>query len=413
MNCRKMFRINENFGLLPESYLFSEVARRVKVFQDENPDVKVIRMGIGDVTRPLCKAAIEAMHRAVEDEAATETFHGYGPEQGYAFLRDKISEWDYAKRGIDISPDEIFIGDGAKSDLGNFFDILDQHNIVAVTDPVYPVYVDTNVMGGRGGRRNGEHHEGIIYIPINKQNNYVPQLPEKRPDVIYLCSPNNPTGTAMTRKELQKWVDYARREGCLILFDSAYEAYIHSENVPHSIYEMEGAKEVAVEFRSFSKTAGFTGVRCGYTVVPMALKSKDSEGKEIKLNRLWNRRQCTKFNGASYISQRAAEAVYSDAGREQIMDTVEYYMENARMMRESLTSAGYETAGGIDSPYIWFKTPDGMSSWTFFDLLLRKYGIVGTPGSGFGAEGEGYLRLTAFNTHEATAEAMCRLSRRL
>lgn len=413
MNCRKMFRINENFGLLPESYLFSEVARRVRVFQDENPDVKVIRMGIGDVTRPLCKAAIEAMHRAVEDEAATETFHGYGPEQGYAFLRDKISEWDYAKRGIDISPDEIFIGDGAKSDLGNFFDILDQHNIVAVTDPVYPVYVDTNVMGGRGGRRNGEHHEGIIYIPINKQNNYVPQLPETRPDVIYLCSPNNPTGTAMTRDELSKWVHYAQQEGCLILFDSAYEAYIHSKDVPHSIYEIDGAKEVAVEFRSFSKTAGFTGVRCGYTVVPMSLVGKDSAGNNVKLNRLWNRRQCTKFNGASYISQRAAEAVYSDAGREQIMETVEYYMENACMMREALTSAGYKTAGGIDSPYIWLKTPDGMSSWTFFDLLLKKYGIVGTPGSGFGAEGEGYLRLTAFNTHEATAEAMCRLSRRL
>lgn len=413
MNCRKMFRINENFGLLPESYLFSEVARRVKVFQDENPDVKVIRMGIGDVTRPLCGAAIAAMHRAVEDEAATETFHGYGPEQGYAFLRDKISEWDYAKRGIDISPDEIFIGDGAKSDLGNFFDILDPHNTVAVTDPVYPVYVDTNVMGGRGGRRNGEHHEEIIYIPINKQNNYVPQLPEKRPDVIYLCSPNNPTGTAMTRDELSKWVNYAQKEGCLILFDSAYEAYIHSKDVPHSIYEIEGAKEVAVEFRSFSKTAGFTGVRCGYTVVPMCLMGKDSAGNNVNLNRLWNRRQCTKFNGASYISQRAAEAVYSDAGREQIMETVEYYMGNARIMRESLTSAGYETAGGIDSPYIWLKTPDGMNSWKFFDLLLRKYGIVGTPGSGFGAEGEGYLRLTAFNTHEATAEAMCRLSRRL
>lgn len=413
MNCRKMFRINENFGLLPESYLFSEVARRVKIFQDENPNVKVIRMGIGDVTRPLCKAAIEAMHRAVEDEAATETFHGYGPEQGYAFLRDKISEWDYAKRGIDISPDEIFIGDGAKSDLGNFFDILDPHNTVAVTDPVYPVYVDTNVMGGRGGRRNGEHHEEIIYIPINKQNNYVPQLPEKRPDVIYLCSPNNPTGTAMTRDELSKWVNYAHKEGCLILFDSAYDAYIHSKDVPHSIYEIDGAKEVAVEFRSFSKTAGFTGVRCGYTVVPMCLMGKDSSGNNVKLNRLWNRRQCTKFNGASYISQRAAEAVYSDVGREQIMETVEYYMENARMMREALTSAGYETAGGIDSPYIWLKTPDGMNSWTFFDLLLRKYGIVGTPGSGFGAEGEGYLRLTAFNTHEATAEAMCRLSRRL
>ncbi len=404
-----MIRVNNNFLLLPESYLFSEVARRVKAFQEENPEVKVIRMGIGDVTRPLCKAAIEAMHRAVDDEADTATFHGYGPEQGYAFLRDKIADFDYQKRGIDILADEIFIGDGAKSDLGNFFDILAQDNTVAVTDPVYPVYVDTNVMGGRGGKRHGEHHEGIIYIPINKGNDYVPQLPEVRPDVIYLCSPNNPTGTAMTRAELQKWVDYARREGCLILFDSAYEAYIHSEDVPHSIYEMEGAKEVAVEFRSFSKTAGFTGVRCGYTVVPFALKGRNSEGVEVSLNRLWNRRQCTKFNGASYISQRAAEAVYTPEGRAQIEETVEYYMENARMMRKSLTEAGFDVIGGIDSPYIWLKTPDGMTSWEFFDYLLKTHGIVGTPGSGFGAEGEGYLRLTAFNTHEATQEALSRI----
>ena len=402
-------KVNDNFLLLPESYLFSEVARRVNEFQEANPDVKIIRMGIGDVTRPLCAAAIEAMHRAVDDEADTSTFHGYGPEQGYAFLRDKIADYDYNRLGIDITPDEIFIGDGAKSDLGNFFDILAQDLTVAVTDPVYPVYVDTNVMGGRGGKREGEHHEGIIYIPVNKANGYVPQLPEKRPDVIYLCSPNNPTGTAMTRDELRKWVDYARENGCLILFDSAYEAYIHSTDVPHSIYEIEGAKEVAVEFRSFSKTAGFTGIRCGYTVVPMSLKGHDSEGNEVSLNRLWNRRQCTKFNGASYISQRAAEAVYSPEGREQIMETVDYYMENARMMREELSSAGYEIAGGVDSPYIWLKTPDGMTSWEFFDRLLKTHGIVGTPGSGFGAEGEGYLRLTAFNTHEATREALLRV----
>ncbi len=406
MNC---IRVNDNFLLLPESYLFSEVARRVKTFQEENPDVKVIRMGIGDVTRPLCKAAIDAMHRAVDDEASTETFHGYGPEQGYSFLRDKIADFDYQKRGIDISADEIFIGDGAKSDLGNFFDILAQNNTVAVTDPVYPVYVDTNVMGGRGGKRHGEHHEGIIYIPINKGNDYVPQLPQERPDVVYLCSPNNPTGTAMTRSELQKWVDYAHKEGCLILFDSAYEAYIHSEDVPHSIYELEGAKEVAVEFRSFSKTAGFTGVRCGYTVVPFALKGRDAAGEEVSLNRLWNRRQCTKFNGASYISQRAAEAVYTPEGRAQIEETIRYYMENARMMRKSLTDNGYDVIGGIDSPYIWLKTPEGMTSWEFFDFLLKHHGIVGTPGSGFGAEGEGYLRLTAFNTHEATEEAMSRM----
>lgn len=402
-------RINDNFLLLPESYLFSEVARRVKEFQEANPDVNIIRMGIGDVTHPLCKAAIEAMHRAVDDEADTSTFHGYGPEQGYAFLRDKIADYDYARLGIDISPDEIFIGDGAKSDLGNFFDILAQDLTVAVTDPVYPVYVDTNVMAGRGEKRHGEHHDGIIYLPVNKAHGYVPRLPEMRPDVIYLCSPNNPTGTAMTRDELRKWVDYARDNGCLILFDSAYEAYIHSEDVPHSIYEIEGAKEVAVEFRSFSKTAGFTGIRCGYTVVPFNLNGKDSEGKEVGLNRLWNRRQCTKFNGASYISQRAAEAVYSPEGRKQIMETVAYYMENARMMRESLSAAGYEIAGGIDSPYIWLKTPDGMTSWEFFDWLLKTHGIVGTPGSGFGAEGEGYLRLTAFNTHEATEEALLRV----
>ena len=404
-----MIRINNNFLLLPESYLFSEVARRVKDFQEKNPEVKVIRMGIGDVTRPLCKAAIDAMHKAVDDEAETATFHGYGPEQGYSFLRDKIADFDYLKRGIDISSDEIFIGDGAKSDLGNFFDILAQKNTVAVTDPVYPVYVDTNVMGGRGGKRNGEHHDGIMYIPINKTNDYVPQLPKQRPDVIYLCSPNNPTGTAMTRDELQKWVAYAKEEGCLILFDSAYESFIHSENVPHSIYEIEGAKEVAVEFRSFSKTAGFTGVRCGYTVVPFALKGLDSEGNEVSLNRLWNRRQCTKFNGASYISQRAAEAIYTPEGRSQINETIEYYMENARMMRKSLTENGYEVIGGVDSPYIWLKTPNGMTSWEFFDHLLKTHGIVGTPGSGFGAEGEGYLRLTAFNTHEATKEAMLRM----
>ncbi len=401
-----MIQVNENFLLLPESYLFSEVARRVKVFQEENPDVKVIRMGIGDVTRPLCKAAIEAMHEAVDDEADTATFHGYGPEQGYDFLRNKIADFDYNQRGIAIQPDEIFIGDGAKSDLGNFFDILAQDLRVAVTDPVYPVYVDTNVMGGRGGRREGEHHEGIIYLPVNKANGYVPQLPEERPDVIYLCSPNNPTGTALTKTELQKWVEYAQTNGCLILFDSAYEAYIHNEDVPHSIYEIEGAKEVTVEFRSFSKTAGFTGVRCGYTVVPFVLKGIDSNGKEVSLNRLWNRRQCTKFNGASYISQRAAEAVYSEEGRKQIEETIEYYMENARMMRKSLSEAGYDVIGGEDSPYIWLKTPDGMTSWEFFDFLLKTHGIVGTPGSGFGAEGEGYLRLTAFNTHEATREAM-------
>lgn len=405
-----MITINDNFLLLPQSYLFSEVAARVKEFSFAHPDVKIIRMGIGDVTRPLCQAAVKAMHDAVDDEARMSTFHGYGPEQGYSFLRDKIARFDYADRGISISPDDIFIGDGAKSDIGNFTDILAPHSIVAVTDPVYPVYVDSNVMAGRGGQRSGEHHEGIIYIPVNSANGYVPELPDHRPDVIYLCSPNNPTGTAMSRVQLKRWVDYARREGSLILFDSAYEAYIHTPGVPHSIYEIEGADEVAVEFRSFSKTAGFTGIRCGYTVVPHSVKGMDSAGEVVSLRTLWNRRQCTKFNGASYISQRGAEAIYSPEGRSQVMETVEYYMGNARLMLESLRKAGYEAVGGVDSPYVWLKTPGDMTSWDFFDFLLSRYGIVGTPGAGFGAEGEGYFRLTAFNSREATAEAMERIS---
>lgn len=405
-----MIKVNDNFRFLPEAYLFSEVARRVSAFKNEHPEMKIIRMGIGDVTRPLCHAAIEAMHRAVDDEANAATFHGYGPEQGYDFLRSRIVEVDYRSRGIDLSADEIFVGDGAKSDLGNFGDILDADCRIAVTDPVYPVYVDTNVMSGRGGAFDGRYHKNIIYLPMSRQNGYVPQLPAERPDVIYLCSPNNPTGTAMTRDQLKVWVDYARREGSLILFDSAYEAYIHSEDVPHSIYEIDGAKDVAVEFRSFSKTAGFTGIRCGYTVVPRHLKGVGKDGVTVSLNKLWSRRQCTKFNGASYISQRAAEATYTPEGRRQIAETIGHYMENARIMCESLSAAGFEIAGGVDSPYIWMKTPDGMSSWDFFDHLLYKHAVVGTPGAGFGAEGEGYLRLTAFNTHEATLEAMRRLS---
>lgn len=404
-----MIRVNENFGYLPEAYLFSEIARRVNAFRDEHPDADIIRMGIGDVTRPLCEAAISAMHRAVDDEAEASTFHGYGPEQGYSFLRDRIAEVDYRGRGIDISADEIFVGDGAKSDIGNFGDILASDCRVAVTDPVYPVYVDTNVMAGRGGAIDGIQHSGIIYLPMTEKNAYVPQLPAERPDVIYLCSPNNPTGTALNRSQLKMWVDYAREEGCLILFDSAYEAYIHSADVPHSIYEIEGAEEVAVEFRSFSKTAGFTGIRCGYTVVPRRLMGLGRNGTAVSLNKLWNRRQSTKFNGASYVSQRAAGATYTPEGRRQIAETVDYYMENARMMREALTAAGYRVAGGVDSPYVWLKTPEGVSSWDFFDTLLYRLAVVGTPGAGFGAEGEGYLRLTAFNTHEATREAMSRL----
>ena len=397
-----MFRINDNFTKLPESYLFSEVARRVAAFVASHPGADLIRMGIGDVTRPVCPAAIEALHRAADDEAAAATFHGYGPEQGYAFLRDEIARNDYAARGIDIDPDEIFISDGAK---------IDSANIVAVTDPVYPVYVDTNVMAGRGGEMldNG-HWSRIVYLPCTAENNFVPDLPPVDPDVIYLCYPNNPTGTALTRSQLAVWVEYCRDHGVLLLFDSAYEAYVREPDVPRSIYEISGAKEVAIEFRSFSKTAGFTGLRLGYTVVPKQLSGLDSQGRKVPLNPLWRRRQTTKFNGASYLTQCAARALYSPEGQRQVKETVDYYMENASIMRRSLTEAGYEVAGGVNSPYLWIKAPDGMTSWEFFDLLLEKYNIAGTPGSGFGPAGEGYLRLTAFNSLENTRAAMKRLT---
>lgn len=407
-----MFKINDNFCRLPESYLFSEVARRINAFKEANPEADVIRMGIGDVTLPLCPAAIEAMHKAVDDESRTETFHGYGPEQGYPFLRDAIAENDYRARGINIAADEIFVSDGAKSDTGNIGDLLDADNVVALTDPVYPVYADTNVMAGRAGELNADGSwSRLVYLPVTAANDFEPALPACRVDVIYLCYPNNPTGTALTCSQLQKWVDYARKEGALIMFDSAYEAFIHTPDVPHSIYELPGAEEVAIEFRSFSKTAGFTGVRCGYTVVPKALKAKDGEGNEVSLNRLWNRRQCTKFNGASYISQRGAAAIYTPEGRRQATEAVEYYMTNARVLREGLAEAGFEVFGGVDAPYVWLKTPGDMSSWEFFDLLLEKAGVAGTPGSGFGPAGEGYFRLTAFNTHENTLRAIERIKK--
>lgn len=405
-----MFKINENFCKLPESYLFSEVARRIKAFQDANPQAEVIRMGIGDVTLPLCPAAIEAMHKAVDDESRSETFHGYGPEQGYAFLREAIAANDYRARGIEIEADEIFVSDGAKSDTGNIGDLLDVDNVVALTDPVYPVYADTNVMAGRAGELDDKGcWDHFVYLPVSAENNFEPQLPEGHVDVIYLCYPNNPTGTALTRAQLQKWVDYARREGALIMYDSAYEAFIHTPDVPHSIFELPGAKEVAIEFRSFSKTAGFTGVRCGYTVVPKALKAVNEKGEHVSLNRLWNRRQCTKFNGASYISQRGAAAIYTPEGRRQATEAVEYYMENARTLRDGLCEAGFEVYGGVDAPYVWLRTPGGMTSWQFFDWLLEAAGVAGTPGSGFGPAGEGYFRLTAFNTHENTRRAIERI----
>lgn len=407
-----MFHINDNFTLLAESYLFSEVAKRINAYKEAHPEVDIIRMGIGDVTRPLCKAAIEAMHKAVDDQADSSTFHGYGPEQGYAFLREAIVEHDYRARGIDMDADEIFVSDGAKSDTGNIGDILARGNRVAVTDPVYPVYVDTNVMGGRAGVLDTDGcWSNIIYLPVTAENGFVPALPSEVPDMIYLCYPNNPTGTTLTREQLKVWVDYARAHHSLILFDSAYETFIRQDDVPHSIYEIAGAKEVAIEFRSFSKTAGFTGVRCGYTVVPKALKGADSKGEMVSLNHLWNRRQCTKFNGASYISQRAAAAIYTPEGKQQTRETVDYYLRNAEVLRQGLLDAGFEVFGGTNAPYVWIKTPDETTSWEFFDILLDRCHVAGTPGSGFGPSGEGYIRLTAFNTYENTVEAISRIKK--
>ena len=406
-----MVLINENYLKLTESYLFSDIKKKVNAYKEQNPEARIISLGIGDVTRPIVPAIIEALHKAVDEMGRAETFRGYGPEQGYRFLQERIIEHDFRTRGVELDPDEIFVGDGAKSDLGNIGDILSVKNRVAVTDPVYPVYVDTNVMAGRAGELSGdgEHWSQIVYIPCTAENNFVPALPAERPDIIYLCYPNNPTGTALSKAELQKWVDYARENESLILFDAAYEAFIHDDDIPHSIYEMEGAKEVAIEFRSFSKTAGFTGLRCGYTVVPKALKLYDAAGKKVMVNPLWNRRQTTKFNGTSYIVQRAAEAAYSPLGNKQIKESIEYYMRNARLLKESLQNVGLKIFGGDNAPYIWVKTPDGLSSWKFFDRLLHECHIVGTPGVGFGPSGEGYFRLTAFGRYEDTVEAISRI----
>lgn len=348
-----MFKVNDNFTKLPSSYLFSEVARRVRVYTETHPEAEVIRMGIGDVTRPLCPAVVDALHRAVDDEAHGETFHGYGPEQGYDFLVSKIVDYDYRRHGIDVAADEVFVSDGAKSDTGNIGDILSTANRIAVTDPVYPVYIDTNVMAGRAGQLGIDGRwSAIEYLPCTAENGFVPTLPAGNPDVIYLCYPNNPTGTTLTRNQLKVWVDYCRKHGALLLFDAAYEAFIREDDVPHSIYEIEGAREVAIEFRSFSKTAGFTGIRLGYTVVPKELKGRGDQGNEVALNPLWRRRQTTKFNGASYLTQRGAEALYSEEGQRQIKETIDYYLNNAAVMRKSLCEAGYECVGGINSPYV-------------------------------------------------------------
>lgn len=408
-----MIHVNDNFTLLSASYLFSEVARRVASFKESHPKgERVISMGIGDVTRPLCRRAVEGMLEGVLDESSAATFHGYGPEQGYEFLRQAIVENDYRARGIDVDVDEVFVSDGAKSDTGNIGDILSGDCTVAVTDPVYPVYVDTNVMAGRAGERGADGRwSRLEYLPCTPANGFVPALPTGTPNIVYLCYPNNPTGTTLTRAQLKKWVDWALEHGSLILFDSAYEAYITEENVPHSIYEIDGARECAIEFRSFSKTAGFTGIRCGYTVVPRTLKGVDSRGGEVSLNGLWNRRQCTKFNGASYVSQRAAAALYTPEGKEQVRATIDYYMANAAILREGLKGAGLTAVGGVNAPYIWISTPGGMPSWDFFNLLLDRCRVVGTPGVGFGPSGEGCFRLTAFGTREDTSEAVERISK--
>lgn len=403
-----MIKVNDNFCKLSESYLFSEVARKIADFQSANPDAKIIKMGIGDVTRPICQAAIEALHHATDEQASAETFHGYGPEQGYAFLTEKIAEFDYKSRGINVCADEIFISDGAKSDTGNFGDILSTDSKIAVPDPVYPVYVDTNVMAGRAGCLIGGKWSNIEYLPCTADNDFIPALPTESPDVIYLCYPNNPTGTTLTRSQLKKWVDYALTHEALILFDAAYEAFVTEPSVPKSIYEIEGARKVAVEFRSFSKTAGFTGLRCGYTVIPHELTGKDSAGNPVSLRKLWLRRQTTKFNGASYPIQRAAEAIYTPSGQFQIRETVDYYLHNAAILRQGLSEAGLQVWGGVNSPYIWVKTPEGIGSWEFFDRMLHECHVVCTPGAGFGPSGEGYVRLTAFNTAQNTEMAVDR-----
>lgn len=403
-----MAKVNENYQKLPGSYLFSEIARRTAAYSEEHPEANLIKMGIGDVTRPLAPAVIEAMHNAVNDLSKPETFHGYGPEQGYDFLREVIAENDFHARGVDIAVDEIFVSDGAKSDCGNIGDILAIDNKIAVCDPVYPVYVDTNAMAGRAGEYDEEAQgwTNIYYMPTTAENDFCPALPDCKVDVIYLCSPNNPTGTVLNADQLKVWVDYANENGSIIMFDAAYERFITEDAIPHSIYEIEGAKTCAIEFRSFSKTAGFTGARCGYTVVP-----KDLVRDGQSLNAMWNRRQTTKFNGASYVIQRGAAAVYSEEGARQIEETLDCYRANAKVIKEGLESAGFTVFGAVNSPYIWCQTPEGMGSWEFFDKLLTEANIITTPGAGFGPSGEGYVRLTAFGDAEATKEAMERIKK--
>lgn len=407
-----MANINNNYLKLAGSYLFRETAHRRAAFIEAHPEADVISLGIGDVTLPLPQACIQAMHKAVDEMASPDTFRGYGPEQGYSFLVDKIIEHNYKELGI--AADEIFVSDGAKSDCGNIQEIFSVDNTIAITDPVYPVYLDTNVMAGRTGTLQPDgRYEGVTYLPCNSENNFCPELPEKRVDLIYLCCPNNPTGTTLTREQLKKWVDYALENDSIILFDAAYNAYITEDDVPRSIFEIPGAKECAIEFRSFSKTAGFTGTRCGYIVLPKTVTGKTAEGKRQALNPLWNRRHTTKFNGTAYIVQRGAEAVFSPEGQQQVKEMIGYYMENARIIREGLQAIGVKAFGGVNAPYIWLQTPDNMPSWDFFDKLLHDVHIVGTPGAGFGPCGEGYFRLTSFGNREKTIEAVERIRNNL
>ncbi len=403
-----MIRVNENYLKIQASYLFTEIAHRVQSYQKANPDAKIIRLGIGDVTEPLAPAVLAAMHKAVDDEGSREGFHGYGPEQGYAFLREAVAKNDYQDRGINIEADEIFISDGAKCDTANIQELFDGELSIAVPDPVYPVYVDTNVMAGRTGVSENGRYQKLVYLDSTAENGFVPEIPTEKIDLVYLCFPNNPTGATISKEQLQKWVDWAKANKALILFDAAYEAFIRTPGVPRSIYECEGARECAIEFRSYSKTAGFTGIRCGYTVVPKGLMVWTAEGKEVELRPLWTRRQTTKFNGCSYITQRGAEAIYSEEGKAQTKATIDFYLENAKLMKEALVALGYTVTGGTDSPYLWINVNG--DSWDFFDKLLSEANIVTTPGAGFGKAGQGYIRISAFNSRENVLEAIKRLT---
>jgi LL-diaminopimelate aminotransferase len=406
-----MAYINENYSRLQASYLFPEIGRRVREFQKANPDAEVIRMGIGDVTRPLPPAIIKAFHEGVEEMASAVTFRGYGPEQGYDFLREAIAEHDFRARGADINADEIFVSDGSKCDTGNILEIFGFHNVIAVQDPVYPVYVDTTVMAGRTGEYLGTgYYKGLVYLPCTPENNFIPELPERKADIIFLCYPNNPTGTTATKQELKKWVDYARSRNSIILFDAAYEAYIADSDLPHSIYEIEGAKEVAIEFRSFSKTAGFTGTRCAYTVIPKNLLAWTASGDTLPLHDLWHRRQTTKFNGVSYPVQRAASAIYTEEGQNEIKATIAYYMNNAMTLRENLRALGFEVYGGLNAPYVWVNSGRGLKSWDLFNKFLHEAHVVGTPGAGFGPSGEGFFRFSSFASYENVVKALERIA---